>query len=113
MSTRENRRKRKRARGVWLAPLGVVGVGFLMSGCSSPTVGQLGPCPTPSEITPLSQENLDWFDEQAAQTCVEDAQLIWRVIARDGEYFAVTLDYSPQRINVAIDKSVVTEISVG
>jgi hypothetical protein len=56
---------------------------------------------------------LDWFDEQAAQTCVEDAQLIWRVIARDGEYFAVTLDYSPQRINVAIDKSVVTEISVG
>ena len=53
------------------------------------------------------------FDEQAAQTCVEDAGLSWRVVARDGEYFAVTLDYSPQRINAAIVKSVVTETSVG
>jgi hypothetical protein len=78
----------------------------------------------------MTNENLDWFeetavivndyaqqlvgfDEKAAETCVENAGLVWRVIARDGEYFAVTADYSPQRINAAIDRSVVTEISVG
>jgi len=53
------------------------------------------------------------FDEQAAQACVEDAGLVWRVIARDGEYFMVTEDYSPQRVKAVIEKSVVLEISVG
>lgn len=58
-------------------------------------------------------EGLIGFDEQAAESCVADAGLIWRVVARDGEFFAVTADYSPQRINVVIDKKVVTEASVG
>jgi hypothetical protein len=53
------------------------------------------------------------FEKQAAQACVEDAGLIWRVIARDGEYFAVTADYSPQRINAVVDKSVGKEVSGG
>ena len=98
----------------------------------------MGPCPTPPTITgaPSSEpgwsgdEDADWFDntarivdtyaeqlvgfdETAAQTCVEDAGLIWRVVARDGEYFGVTADYSPQRINAVIEDAIVMEITVG
>jgi hypothetical protein len=58
-------------------------------------------------------QQLVGFDEDAARTCVEDAGLVWRVIARDGEYFAVTLDYSPQRINAVMENAVVLEVSVG
>jgi hypothetical protein len=58
-------------------------------------------------------QQLVGFDEQAAQACVEDAGLVWRVVARDGEYFMVTEDYSPQRVNAVIEKSVVMEVSVG
>jgi hypothetical protein len=53
------------------------------------------------------------FDELVAERCAEDAGLSWRVTARDGEYFAVTADYSPQRVNAVIEKSVVTEASAG
>lgn len=91
-----------------------------------------GPCPTPPEISPMSSapDDMEWFDETAlvvddygqglvgfeeaaAQACVEDAGLIWRVVARDGEYFAVTADYSPQRLNAVIEGPVVVDISVG
>jgi hypothetical protein len=101
-----------------------------LTGCTPAPTGVLGPCPTPPVITPMSEDDMEWFettaaittdyaqglvgfDERAAQTCVDDAGLSWRVIARDGEYFAVTLDYSPQRINAVIEKSVVTETSIG
>ena len=58
-------------------------------------------------------QGLVGFDEGAAQTCVEEAGFVWRVVARDGEYFAVTADYSPQRLNAVIERSVVVEVSVG
>jgi hypothetical protein len=38
---------------------------------------------------------------------------VWRVVRRDGEWFAATDDYSPQRVNAMIENSVVTEISIG
>lgn len=58
-------------------------------------------------------QGLVGFNEAAAQACVEDAGLVWRVTARDGEFFAVTADYSPQRLNAVIEQSVVVEVSVG
>jgi hypothetical protein len=58
-------------------------------------------------------EVLVGFDEEAAEACVDDAGLAWRVVARDGEHFAVTEDYRPERVNVVIDKSVVMETSAG
>jgi hypothetical protein len=105
-------------------------VGFLLGGCAAAPTGQMAPCPAAPVITALSDENSDWFeetaatvneygqqlvgfDEQVAQTCVEDAGLTWRVIARDGEYFMVTADYSPQRINAVIENAVVMEVSAG
>jgi len=113
-----------------LGVLGVVTISLVLAGCSSAPEGVRGPCPAPPVITPMNNDDLDWFeetavivddyaqqlvgfDETAAQGCVEDAGLSWRVIARDGEYFAVTADYSPQRVNTVIKKSVVTEISIG
>jgi hypothetical protein len=130
MIPRQTSGKKTRALNVWFGTVGLLTISLAAGGCSSPPAGQLGPCPTPPAISPMTNENLDWFeetavivndyaqqlvgfDEKAAETCVENAGLVWRVIARDGEYFAVTADYSPQRINAAIDRSVVTEISVG
>jgi len=105
-------------------------VGLVLGGCAAAPTGQIGPCPTAPVITPMSDQDMEWFeetattvnaygqqlvgfDEQAAQSCVEDAGLTWRVIARDGEYFMVTEDYSPQRINVVIEDAVVMEVSAG
>ena len=58
-------------------------------------------------------KQLEGFSEAAAEACVTEAGLVWRVVGRDGEMFPVTLDYSPQRVNAVIEKSVVTEISIG
>ena len=58
-------------------------------------------------------KQLEGFSEAAAESCVIEAGLVWRVVGRDGEMFAVTLDYSPQRVNAMIENSVVTEISIG
>jgi hypothetical protein len=119
-----------RVRSIALAAVGALGVSLLLAGCSSAPEGLRGPCPTPPVITPMSDEDMEWFedtalivedyakqligfDELAAERCVEDAGLSWRVIARDGEFFAVTADYSPQRVNAVIEKSVVTEASAG
>jgi len=112
------------------AGLGALTLSLLLMGCSSAPEGILGPCPTPPVISPMVDDDLDWFedtaaivdeyadalvgfDEQAAEACVEDAGLAWRVGARDGEFFAVTSDYRPERVNVVIDKSVVMEASAG
>ena len=66
-----------------------------------------------AESTLNYAEQLEGFSEATAEACVTEAGLVWRVVGRDGEIFAVTLDYAPQRINAVIEKSVVTEISVG
>lgn len=51
--------------------------------------------------------------EQEAITAIEGEGLIARVVARDGEYFAVTADYSVSRINLVIELGLVVETTVG
>ena len=51
--------------------------------------------------------------EQEAVEAIEAEGLIARVVARDGEYYAVTLDYSVSRINLVIESGLVTEATVG
>jgi hypothetical protein len=58
-------------------------------------------------------KQLEGFSEAASESCVIEAGLVWRVVGRDGEWFAVTLDYNPQRINAVIESAVVTEVSIG
>jgi hypothetical protein len=66
-----------------------------------------------AESTLNYAKQLEGFSEGAAESCVTEAGLVWRVVGRDGEWFPVTLDYSPQRVNAVIEKSVVSEISIG
>lgn len=51
--------------------------------------------------------------EQEAVDAIEAEGLIPRVVARDGEYYAVTEDYSVSRINLVIESGLVTEATVG
>lgn len=76
--------------------------------------------------TPLGDENsealvkatcekliADKASESAAQFAAEQNALIFRVISREGEDFAVTMDYRANRINVKILGGVVVECTQG
>lgn len=66
--------------------------------------------------TGITQERADLllgFSEADAQRCAEELGWAFRVGRRDGESFALTMDYSPQRVNVEVDDDVVTLIAVG
>lgn len=68
------------------------------------------------EIAKLVQEttqNLVGKSEKNVEYCAAFEGLVYRVAARDGEFYALTMDYSPTRINVEIEKDLVTKISVG
>jgi hypothetical protein len=39
--------------------------------------------------------------------------LTYRVVERDGEQYMVTMDYSPQRLNLVVTDQVITEAYVG
>jgi hypothetical protein len=45
--------------------------------------------------------------------CVEDAGLTWRVYEQDGEQFALTMDYRAERVNVKIEKGIITDAYSG
>ena len=51
--------------------------------------------------------------ESNAQTCIEQAGLIGRVVYRNGESLAVTLDYRPDRINMSTEEGFVVEVTLG
>ena len=51
--------------------------------------------------------------EAEAIAAIEAEGLIARVVARDGEYFMVTEDYSVSRINLEIEDDLVIEATVG
>lgn len=51
--------------------------------------------------------------EQDAIDAIEAEGLVPRVIARDGEYYTVTEDYSVSRINLVTESGLVTEAAVG
>lgn len=51
--------------------------------------------------------------EKDATQCATDMGLVSRVVKRDGESFAVTMDYSPTRVNFTIESGIVTDVTVG
>jgi hypothetical protein len=51
--------------------------------------------------------------EADAEKCAADLGWAYRVGSRDGENFALTADYSQQRVTETITLGVVTAISVG
>ena len=64
-------------------------------------------------ITPERAEMLVGLLEADAEKCAADLAWAYRVGSRDGENFALTADYSQQRVTVTITLGVVTAISVG
>jgi hypothetical protein len=64
-------------------------------------------------ITPERAELLVGFAESDAEKCAADLGWAYRVGSRDGEDFAMTLDFSQQRVTVTITLGVVTAIAVG
>ena len=64
-------------------------------------------------ITPERAEILVGLMEVDAEKCAADLGWAYRVGSRDGENFALTADYSQQRVTVTITLAVVTAIAVG
>jgi hypothetical protein len=64
-------------------------------------------------ITPERAQLLVGFVEADAEKCAADLGWAYRVGSRDGENFALTADFSEQRVTVTITLGVVTAIAVG
>ena len=75
-------------------------------------------CPQPdaADATAITQERADMligFKESDAESCAVSLGWAFRVGERDGESFAVTADYSQQRVTVSVTKDLVTAVAVG
>lgn len=66
-----------------------------------------------TEISIERAELLLGFSEADAERCAASLGWAYRVGMRDGESFALTMDYSPQRVTVSIEDGVITAIVVG
>ena len=66
-----------------------------------------------AEITQARADELLGFFEADAQRCAAELGWAYRVGMRDGESFALTEDYSLQRVTVTVENDVVTAIIVG
>ena len=92
---------------------------FLLVSCSSSEQNSVAVvCPAAdagdaTAITPERAEMLVGLMEGDAEKCATDLGWAYRVGSRDGKNFALTADYSQQRVTVTITLGVVTAISVG
>jgi hypothetical protein len=64
-------------------------------------------------IAPERAQLLIGFEENDAETCAANLSWSYRVGSRDGEEYALTADYSLQRVTVTIKLGIVTAITVG
>jgi len=96
-------------------------VGFVvLAGCggdaANPPTDRACPAADPAdrlELTAARADLLIGFREADAQRCAAELGWAYRVGRRDGESFALTMDYSTQRVTVEIDDDIVTLIAVG
>ena len=69
-----------------------------------------------ADMTAITQERADkliGFTESDAESCALSLGWAFRVGERDGESFAVTADYSQQRVTVSVTNDLVTAVAVG
>ena len=69
-----------------------------------------------ADLTAITQERADMligFTESDAESCATSLGWAFRVGERDGESFAVTADYSQQRVTVSVTNDLVTSVVVG
>ena len=97
---------------------------FVLAGCGAnaeekPDIGSpTAECPQPdaADATAITQERADMLiglTESDAESCATSLGWAFRVGERDGESFAVTADYSQQRVTVSVAKNLVTTVAVG
>jgi outer membrane biogenesis lipoprotein LolB len=75
-------------------------------------------CPQPdtADATAITQERADMligFTESEAESCALRLGWAFRVGERDGEGFALTADYSQQRVTVSVTNDLVTAVVIG
>ena len=69
-----------------------------------------------ADLTAITQERADkliGLTESDAESCATSLGWAFRVGERDGESFAVTADYSQQRVTVSVTNDLVTSVVVG
>ena len=69
-----------------------------------------------ADATAITQERADTligFTESDAESCAASLGWEFRVGERDGEGFALTADYSQQRVTVSVINDLVTAVAVG
>ena len=69
-----------------------------------------------TDMTAITQERADkliGFTESDAESCALSLGWAFRVGERDGEGFALTADYSQQRVTVSVTNDLVTAVAVG
>ena len=69
-----------------------------------------------ADATAITQERAEMligFTESDAEACAASLGWAFRVGERDGESFALTADYSQQRVTVSVTKDLVTAVVVG
>ncbi len=74
------------------------------------------PAADSADLTAISQERADMligFTESDAESCAASLGWVFRVGERDGEGFALTADYSQQRVTVSVTNDLVTAVVVG
>ncbi len=97
---------------------------FVFAGCGAnaeekPDVGDpTAECPQAddADATAITQERADkliGFTESDAESCALSLGWAFRVGERDGEGFALTADYSQQRVTVSVTNDLVTTVAVG
>ena len=65
------------------------------------------------EISEKRASQLVGLSERAGELCAELNGWLYRVVQRDGEDFAVTMDYRSNRINVKVKADKIFEVTVG
>ena len=97
---------------------------LMLAGCGAnaeekPDIGSpTAECPQAdtNDLTAITQERADkliGLTESDAESCAKSLGWAFRVGERDGESFAVTADYSQQRVTVSVAKNLVTTVAVG
>jgi hypothetical protein len=69
-----------------------------------------------ADATAITQERANMligFTESDAESCALSLGWAFRVGERDGEDFALTADYSQQRVTVSVTNDLVTAVAVG
>ena len=69
-----------------------------------------------ADATAITQERADMiigFTEADAESCATSLGWAFRLGERDGESFALTADYSQQRVTVSVTNDLVTAVVVG